>query len=281
LQSSVTYAYTRGGALARGVNLNAPADGVRPDPAFGNIVEVVSDASSRQRQLQVNLTANPGALLPVGANAPLVSWKRTTMFVNYTLTSLRSNTDGAFALSPSGGLETEWGPVVTAGGGAILNGQPIGDIRHRFNATVNNQIVRNLMLSFSLSAQSGLPYSIRTGRDDNGDLVFNDRPAGVGRNTERGAAHWSINTLVGYSFAFGPRPAAPPGVAVIAAGGVPTVQTFDFGPRYRIQFFIGVQNLTNHPNYQNYIGTLTSPFFGQATSVLGTRKVDFGFNFGF
>ena len=31
LQASATYAYTRGGALARGVNLNAPVNGVRPD----------------------------------------------------------------------------------------------------------------------------------------------------------------------------------------------------------------------------------------------------------
>jgi hypothetical protein len=47
---------------------------------------------------------------------------------------------------------------------------------------------------------TGTPYSIRTGRDDNGDFVFNDRPGGLGRHTERGATQWSINPLIGYVF---------------------------------------------------------------------------------
>jgi hypothetical protein len=65
LQSSATYAYTRGSSLARGLNLNPPLNGARPDPRFNNIVDVVSDANSRLHQLQFNLTANPGALLPI------------------------------------------------------------------------------------------------------------------------------------------------------------------------------------------------------------------------
>ena len=32
-------------------------------------------------------------------------------------------------------------------------------------------------------------YNLTTGRDDNGDAIFNDRPAGVGRNSLRGARH--------------------------------------------------------------------------------------------
>jgi hypothetical protein len=37
VQSSATYSYTRGAALARGLNRNAPADGTRPDSAFSNM----------------------------------------------------------------------------------------------------------------------------------------------------------------------------------------------------------------------------------------------------
>ena len=36
------------------------------------------------------------------------------------------------------------------------------------------------------TAQAAAPYTIRSGVDTNGDLIFNDRPAGVGRNTLRG-----------------------------------------------------------------------------------------------
>src|SRR5688500_12320624 len=40
LSSSASYSYTRGSAVARGLNLNAPANGVRPVPASGNLIEV-------------------------------------------------------------------------------------------------------------------------------------------------------------------------------------------------------------------------------------------------
>jgi hypothetical protein len=266
-QLAATYAYTRGSSLAHGHNLNAPVAGVRPNPTFGNIVEVETDANSRLHQLQVNVTANPGALFPVG-KAPLINFKRTTVFLNYTWSTLRNNADGAFSLAPSGLIDDDWGPAA-------------GDIRHRFNLTVNNQIVKNLGVSVNFNANSAPPYSIRTGKDDNGDLVFNDRPAGVGRNTERGEGARTLNIGVSYSFAFGKTGTAPPGVGVFVTGGQATVQTFEAGPRYRIGFFVNVQNATNHNNYVGYIGTLTSPFFGQPTNVSSTRKVDAGLNLSF
>jgi hypothetical protein len=265
--STATYSHTRGAALARGLNLNAPVASVRPDPSFGNIIEVVTDASSRLHQLQLNVTANPGALLPA-FNAPRIRWKRTTLFLNYTLAKLESNTDGAFAIPPSGLVADDWGPSSD-------------DVRHRLSAQVNNQIVRNLFMGFNLSASSGAPYTIRTGRDDNGDLVFNDRPAGIGRNTERAAAQWTINMFTAYAIALGKPVSGPPGVTAIAGGGVATVQNFEQPPRYVVQFFVAAQNLTNHPNYIGYSGMLTSPFFGRPTTVNGTRKIDAGINFQF
>jgi hypothetical protein len=53
------------------------------------------------------------------------------------------------------------------------------------------------------------------------------------------------------------------------------------GPRYRVTFFVNIQNATNHDNFIGYVGTLTSPLFGQPTNVSSTRKVDLGFNIGF
>jgi hypothetical protein len=267
LTSSATYSYTRGGAVARGRNLNAPASGGRPQPRFGNVIEVVSDASTRLHQVQWNVTANPGALLPA-FNAPRIKWTRTTLFANYTFGVLEGNTAGAFAIPPSGSLDDEWGPSN-------------GDVRHRLNITLNNQIVRNLLLSVGFSGSSGTPYSIRTGRDDNGDLVFNDRPAGVGRNSERAAAHWTVNTFFAYAIPLGGSTGGPSGVTVIAGGGVPTVQSFARPPRYVVQLYVQTQNLTNHPNYVGYSGTQTSPFFGRPTSVFGTRRIDAGINVSF
>jgi hypothetical protein len=44
---------------------------------------------------------------------------------------------------------------------------------------------------------------------------------------------------------------------------------------------VNVQNLTNHPNYVGFSGTLTSPFYGRATTVQGMRKIDVGMGFSF
>jgi hypothetical protein len=48
------------------------------------------------------------------------------------------------------------------------------------------------------------------------------------------------------------------------------------GARFRVQFVVQAQNVTNNANYTGYSGVLTSPFYGQPTAVLGTRKVDMG-----
>ena len=272
IQMSAVYAYLRGADQYRGNNVNAPVDGVRPDPAFGNVIEVLSDARSRQHQLQTAFTANPGALLPVPASAPRINWKRTTLFVNYTFGLFDNNADGPFSIPANGRLADEWGPAAS-------------DVRHRFNASLNNQIVRNLLVSLNVNVNTAPPYSIRTGRDDNGDFVFNDRPARLGRNTERGATQWTLNPLIGYVFSFGRSVSnLPPGIAVIGggAGGAPTVQTVNQPPnRYRLQLFVQSTNITNHANYVGYSGTMTSPFFGQPTNVLGTRKFDIGMSLTF
>ncbi|HJU42970.1 MAG TPA: TonB-dependent receptor [Vicinamibacterales bacterium] len=270
IQASATYAYTRGGAVARGLNLNAPVNGARPDAQFGNIIEVVSDASTRQHQLQTNLVINQGALFPQSKSAPRINWKRTTLFWNYTLGFARNNTEGAFSVAPTGDLHLEWGPTTN-------------DVRHRFNMQFNNQVIKGLGMGIGFNLTSGTPYTLRTGVDDNGDLIFNDRPAGVGRNTERAAMHFALNMNVGYNWTFGPPAGGPPGIGVFVGGpgAAPQVQTFEPPARYRIGIFFDAQNLTNRANYTGYSGTMTSPFFRQATAVTQTRRVHAGVNFGF
>jgi hypothetical protein len=265
---SFTYAHLRGTSLHRGVNLNAAVDDVRPDPEFVNIVEVVSDAESRQHLLTVNFDGGLAPAQPpiVGmGTGPRVDWKRIRFFGNYTLGSTRNNTDGDFSLAPGVTLDDEWG----------FSPQ---DVRHRVNAGINSQVVRNLAVSLNMNASSGTPYTIRTGVDDNADLVFNDRPAGVERNSERAAAQWTLNMFAQYGIAFGRRSTPPPPGFVISVVGnqAPTVQSVNIEWRYRLAFFVQVQNLTNRANYIGYSGILTSPFYGRPTSVANPRKVDLG-----
>ncbi|PYQ69343.1 MAG: hypothetical protein DMG04_28645 [Acidobacteria bacterium] len=288
---ALTYSYLRGSRLARGVNLNAPIDGARPDPAFASIIEVVSDAASRQHQLQLDASINPGALLPL-SKGPRVSFKRITVFANYTLASLLNNTDGPFSIAPTGRLATEWGPAA----GGVSGGPGIGvpgvfvfgggvvatDIRSRLNLAVNNQVIRNVLVAINLNSSTAPPYTLLTGRDDNGDGIFNDRPTGVGRNTLRASGQTTINAMVGYVFAFGHTTGLPPGIGVFGSGGAAQVRTVDQGTaRYRLQLFVQAQNLTNERNYLGYSGTMTSPFFGRPTTVGGMRKIDAGINMSF
>jgi hypothetical protein len=260
---SGTYSYQNGSRLARGLNLNAPVDGVRPLPAFRNVIEVVSDAASWQHQLQVDANINPGALLPA-FKGPRVSLKRTTVFVNYTMLNVQNNTDGPFAVPATGSLSLERGPAAD-------------DVRHRLNLSFNNQIVRNLLMSLNVNAASASPYTMLTGSDDNGDGIFNDRPAGIGRNTLRADNLITLNAFVGYQLAFGSSAPLPPGVGVFGGGNSAQVRTFDQGTaRYRVTLFVQTLNLANHPNYTGYSGTVLSPFYLQPTAVLGMRKIDVG-----
>ena len=263
-----TYSYQRGSDLSRGLNLNIPLNGIRPDPAFANIIEVVSDAQSRQHQVQVDANINPGALLPA-FNGPLISFKRTTVFINYTLATLRNNTDGPFSVPATGTLAEEWGPAAN-------------DVRSRLNFTFNNQVIRNVLVNFNLNTSSAPAYTLLTGQDNNGDGIFNDRPGGVGRNTLRADGQTNIYFQVAYTFAFGRTAPLPPGIGVFGGGGATQVRTFDQGnARYRFQVFVSAQNLTNQANYLGYSGTLTSPFFGKPTTVGGMRKIDAGINLSF
>jgi hypothetical protein len=266
-----TYSHTRGSGLLRGENLNAPVNGVRPDPAFVNIVEVVSDAASRQHVLSGFASISLSAPSPQGTG-PRWNWKRTSFNVNYSTGKMENNTDGPFSLPASGSPEGEWGQT----GGEIR--------RHRLNLGINTSALRNLSANLNLNAATGSPYNITTGRDDNGDLVYNDRPTGVGRNTQWTPGQWTVNGFFFYTLAIGKRTVQNPGgiTGISIRNGEATVTTGGPAPpRYRLGIQASVQNLTNHVNYTGYSGTMTSPFFLQPQNVLNTRKVDISLNFSF
>ena len=300
LRMTASYQHIIGSNLLRGENLNPPIDGLRPDPTFGNIVQVLGDGRSSQDTLSIGANVNfnvPRAAAPGGPGAPpppmmngmmIMSsgpmpgpggsaanarwnWRRMTLFTNLTLGQSFNNTEGAFSLPATGFIEDDWGPAAF-------------DVRRRFNVSVNSQQLRNLNANINFNAASAPPYTIRSGFDTNGDLVFNDRPDGVGRNSARAVGQWSMNGFFTYSWQFGRKTSAPGGIAITrdAAGGTAVQQGASQSVgRYRISLNVNMQNITNHANYTGFIGTRTSDRFGRPQTVLGTRKVDVGMGISF
>jgi hypothetical protein len=270
VRANALYAYTRTEDAWRGLNENAPVAGLRPDPGFANVVDVVSDASARQHQL--TLGWNIG-LPPQGPGNELPTWfvwKRFALYGNYVRTLARNNTDGDFILPPGGTLADQWGPSFL-------------DIPSRLTFNFISLQIRRTQISGTVSQQSGVPYTETNGFDANGDGIFNDRPAGVGRNSLRAQDQWGLSMYVGYTLSFRKRATAITGIRATEFTGssVSNVAAFSDNVRYRMTFSIQAQNLTNRDNFAGYSGVLTSPFFGRPTMVLNPRRVvlNVGFNF--
>lgn len=268
----VTYTHVNGTSVLRGLNLNAPVDGVRPNPAFGNLIQVVDDGASRQNTLNVFLQASLTAP-SMGPPKTRWDWKRTNFGVNYNLNRFENNTDGAFSVPATGSIADDWGPAGN-------------DVRNRIGMFFGAGWLKNFNANLNLFYQSGSPYTIRTGLDDNGDLIFNDRPAGVGRNSLRGDGSFTLSGFFVYNIPIGHKTLGPmpPGIMINGGGGgnfsVTTMQA-DSLPRFRMGIVVNAQNLTNSTNYTGYSGTMTSKFFGQPTAAQGMRRIDVGLNVNF
>jgi hypothetical protein len=281
---SSTYSYTRIERSFRGENLNAPVNGVRPNPSFNNVVNVVSDGEGRQHQVISSASWQFVTQTPA-IQRERFNISRGSINVSYFWQKARNNNEGPFQPPSTGDLANDWGPA-------------FGDVRHRVNVGLNSQALKNLSMNFNFSASSGQAYNITTGRDDNGDLYFNDRPIGYVRNAGRGDGQWNLNASFSYSMTFG-RPAGstggggisiPAGVPIMVGPGMIEGQRIAIaapgGPvqqpgRYRLSIFLRVSNLTNHANPFGYSGAMTSRSFGKPTSYQGIRQVNLGMNFGF
>jgi hypothetical protein len=301
VSANVLYSYAYRFDLLAGRNLNAPVAGVRPDPGFANVVLSSPDARGTQHSIHGSMNVNFGPLPPSGGPAapiaggpmmvgghtvfitpagggpaassgPRFSWRRglsLSGFYNWSRT--HDNTEGAFAIPVSTDLDDEWGPSNF-------------DRRHNAHVTVTSSALRNFTARLTVGGSSAPPLTIRTGIDDNGDLVFNDRPAGVGRNSARTKGTLNSSANFGYSFTLGKKQVttgggvqvmgSPAGLTVNPSAAQPV-------PRYRLNLNVSIQNLLNEPVYAGFSGVMTSPFFLQPTSASGVRRVTFNMNVSF
>jgi hypothetical protein len=234
---SITYNGTRGVQQLRSRDANAPLPPgfrTRPDTALNMLRQIESAGRLEGNTLEINLR---------GDIAP-----RVTGMMQYVYGRTMSDTGGlnwfpADNVRPQG----EWGRADT-------------DRRHQFNFLGAATLHRWFNFGISASLLTGPPFNITTGRDENGDGMPADRPAGVTRNTGRGPETIALDLRWFREFRFDPaKKDKSPSVVL-------SVDAF---------------NILNRVNYQNFVGALSSPFFGRAVGTLPPRRLQLAARFQF
>jgi uncharacterized membrane protein YgcG len=204
-------------------NINAPQGstlGPRPQPLLGNIYEYETSGVQNIEQLNIGLSKQFN--------------RAVSLNFNYTLSKAESDTDfGGFPVNQYD-LRGEYGRTSF-------------DTRHRF-ILFGSLAVPRLKLSLNpiIIANTGRPFNITTGFDNNGDSILNDRPAFadaqtrpcaagqrtpfncdmvqtrygnfdvnpkpgqtiIPRNYAQGPGFFTVNLRVGRTFGFGDTPAS-------------------------------------------------------------------------
>ena len=247
----------RGFDVLRSINVNAPIDGVRPDSRFGNISRLESTGRSTLREATVGLNVNSVK-------------RRLFSALTYRWAEERNEADDAFSLpSDSRAPSKDWGPSRQ-------------DVRHSLFGFASMPLAKGFRAGLSYRLQSGTPYTMTTGFDDNGDTVINDRPAGIARNSLRGRPTQNLDVRLSWGRGLGRgRPGAGAGgPQVVLRRPGDEIGDLPGGPRgdAAVTFELYAQsfNLLNHVNLQRYTGVLTSPFFGTATSAQPPRRLELG-----
>lgn len=242
----VQYSYQKVVHQFRSRDLNAPINFVRPNSNFGRILQFESSAFFVNNTLRIDFTTTPT--------------KTTYVSVNYRLAKSISDSNANFGLpSDSNNLRLDR---------SVSN----IDQRHNVYATFGWALPKGLRFSTIARANSPLPYTITTGIDNNGDTVFNDRPIGILRNSERGTWKKQFDTSLSWQFSLEKKQENLPIIANPNA---------DFTKGKTIKLMISANNIFNQTNFTNFVGVQASPFFRQPVSTDRPRRIEIGLRFSF
>lgn len=235
---SVNWVRTVGVGLLRSRDLNAPAAAElgRPKPEVGIERQLESSARMEANAVSAQLRGKLGEVF--------------NGMIRYTWGRAYNNVEDGDALPANSlDLSREWGPADF-------------DRRHRFDALGAFDVMDWFDVGVVLEVDSARPYALRTGQDDNGDGIAADRPAGIGRNTERGAASTELDVRLSKRFS-GPR--------LPGGGEEPT----------RLTLTLDAFNVLNTVNLRGFVGNLSSPLFGRPTGAGSARRLQAGLRWGF
>jgi len=232
LTLTVNYIGSRGFDLFRSRDVNAPPPPLfagRPDPKFTQARQIESTGRLTSHSLEIGLR---GALTPYFNG-----------MIQYVFGRAWNDTGGITAFpANSYDLAGEWGRADF-------------DVRHRFNLLGAVKAGKYFNLGLALTLNTGAPYTLTTGSDDNKDSQALDRPAGVGRNTLEGPGFAQLDLRWSRDIYF-------------------VKAKRDKGPTMTVG--LDAFNVFNRVNYAGFVGNLSSPFFGQAVAARPSRRLQFG-----
>jgi hypothetical protein len=252
---SVGYIHLRGLHLILSRNVNVPrfpaSAGVanlgRPDPDWGNISRFESSGDSYYNGMIVSF------------NKQLSRWASTRL--SYTLSKTIDNAGNFFFSTPQDNLNLRG-----------ERGLSDNDQRHRLSVSgmfeaprssgdsIARRAVEGLGFSYIFTYASELPFNIVAGADRNFDTNFNDRPAGVGRNTGRGFDFASLDLRLSKRFRVTER------LAIEAMA-----ESFNTLNRSNFQL----------PNNTFGSGAVPNASFGRPTAAADPRQIQFGLRLDF
>ena len=266
---SSSYNWTFGWNRLRSRNINAPLiSALNPDPRTAprplgvaeNILQFESSGRLSGRVLYIGVNQNTNKFFSVNAG--------------YLNLDFHTDADNAFSLPQSSyDLRDEWA-------------RPVWQSRHRVFISTTMNLPKKLRLSAPFNAASGTPFNITTGRDNNGDGNFNDRPGESFSGDSQ-----AVSTIFGFL-----NPNVIKGNFRRNAGTNPATATLDLNlsrvflignkndngeSRYRLAVNIRAANVLNRANLLGTSGVLSSPLFGRATTANPARRIEFGGRFNF
>jgi hypothetical protein len=280
LKFDITYLYVRGLQVLRERNINAPlnetANAPRPFGEVGNIWAYESSGQMVQHQIIVNLNEQIN--------------KKTSFYAFYVLGNAKNDTDGIGSFpSNQYDLRDEFGRSST-------------DVRHRAVIGSNLTVWHGIRINPFIIINSGRPFNIISGLDVNRDGLFTDRPSfavnlnkpsvintvygifdlnpAIGerlipRNYGNGPSFFSTSLTINKTFVFKPNQDKTEKSQKNQAdskelnnkSNQTESKTSQSNKNVSINFSLAIQNLFNRSNLNNPNGNLSSPIFGQSTSI--------------
>ncbi len=247
---------TLGYDLFNALDVNAPLPGtaVRPDLNYLRIVQYQTTGRSWTNALLVSLERRTG--------------KGPTFSVSYTFSKAERNVED-FGFVPQDSYNPDAEKALAS-----------NDRRHQLVSSVVWRLPLGFQAAGLIQARSGLPWTVTTGSDNNGDQSVNDRPDLVvvgGDPTDKATYSSAFTGRVGN---LGRNTNTGPAFVQVDL----RLSKFVRVRRTSIEGFVESFNLLNHVNLGQPNGTLTSSSFGRSTGLASgasSRQVEVGFRFNF